>query len=59
MDDSIPLEKRPHFAPRQQNNIWQLAMKHLESTERRLKRNPAQVEVYCKQMEEMESMKFA
>ena len=30
-----------------------------ESTERRLKRNPEQAEAYCKQMEEMERMKFA
>ena len=36
-----------------------LAIKRLESTERRLKRNPEQAEAYCKQMEEMESMKFA
>ena len=36
-----------------------LAMKRFESTERRLKRDPQQAEVYSKQMEEMESMKFA
>ena len=36
-----------------------LAMKRLESTERRLKRNPEQVEAYSKQMEEIESTKFA
>ena len=36
-----------------------LAIKRLESTERRLKRNPEQAEAYCKQMEEMENMKFA
>ena len=36
-----------------------LAIKRLESTERRLKRNTEQAEAYCKQTEEMESMKFA
>ena len=36
-----------------------LAMKHLESTEQRLKKNPQYNEAYCKQMTEMEEMNFA
>ncbi|XP_020622981.1 uncharacterized protein LOC110060533 [Orbicella faveolata] len=50
-----PWRKDPTLLPDNKD----LAMKRLESTERRLKRNPEQVEAYCKQMEEMESMKFA
>ena len=37
----------------------ELAVKHLLSTERRLKRDSEQAEAYCKQMEETESMGFA
>ncbi|KAK3732682.1 hypothetical protein QZH41_000847 [Actinostola sp. cb2023] len=36
-----------------------LAMKRLGSTERRLKKNPEQGQAYCKQMQEMEQMKFS
>ncbi|XP_022777948.1 uncharacterized protein LOC111319437 [Stylophora pistillata] len=50
-----PWRKDPKLLP----DNKELAMKRLESTERRLKRNPEQGEAYCKQMEEMEIMKFA
>ena len=50
-----PWRKDPNQLPDNRG----LAIKRLESTERRLKRNPEQAEAYCKQMEEMESMKFA
>ena len=50
-----PWRKDPYLLPDNRG----LAIKHLESTERRLERNPEQAEAYCKQMEEMESMKFA
>ncbi|XP_022781652.1 uncharacterized protein LOC111322749 [Stylophora pistillata] len=50
-----PWRKDPNLLP----DNKELAMKRLESTERRLKRNPEQAEAYCKQMEEMEIMKFA
>lgn len=50
-----PWRKDPTLLPDNKG----LAMKRLESTERRLKRNPEQVAAYCKQMEEMETMKFA
>ena len=47
-----PWRKDPNLLPDNRN----LARKRLG---RRLKRNPEQAEAYCKQMEEMESMKFA
>ena len=50
-----PWRKDPNLLPDNRG----LAIKRLESTERRLKRNPEQAEAYCKQMDEMESMKFA
>lgn len=50
-----PWRKDPNLLPDNRG----LAIKRLESTERRLKRNPEQAEAYCKQMGEMESMKFA
>ena len=50
-----PWRKDPNLLPDNRS----LAIKRLESTERRLKRNPEQAEAYCKQMEEMEGMKFA
>ena len=50
-----PWKKDPNLLPDNRG----LAIKRLESTERRLKRNPEQAEAYCKQMEEMENMKFA
>lgn len=50
-----PWRKDPNLLPDNRD----LALKRLESTERCLKRNPEQAEAYCKQMEEMESMKFA
>ena len=50
-----PWRKDPNLLPDNRG----LAIKSQESTERCLKRNPEQAEAYCKQMEEMESMKFA
>lgn len=50
-----PWRKDPNQLPDNRG----LAIKCLESTERRLKRNLEQAEAYYKQMEEMESMKFA
>ncbi|XP_068687785.1 uncharacterized protein [Montipora foliosa] len=50
-----PWKKDPNLLPDNRG----LAIKRLESTERRLKRNPEQAEAYCKQMEKMENMKFA
>ena len=50
-----PWRKDPTLLPDNRD----LVMKRLESTEQRLKRNPEQVEAYCKQMEEMESLEFA
>ena len=50
-----PWKKDPKLLPDNRD----LAMKRLESTERRPKRNPEQAEAYSKQMEEMESIKFA
>ena len=50
-----PWKKDPSLLP----DNRELAVKHLESTERRLKRDSEQAEAYCKQMEEMESMGFA
>ena len=50
-----PWRKDPNLLPDNRD----LAMKRLESTERRLKKSPEQTEAYCKQMAEMESMKFA
>ncbi|XP_068738317.1 uncharacterized protein [Montipora capricornis] len=50
-----PWKKDPNLLPDNRG----LAIKRLESTEGRLKRNPEQAEAYCKQMEEMENMKFA
>ncbi|XP_068680046.1 uncharacterized protein [Montipora foliosa] len=47
-----PWKKDPNLLPDNRG----LAIKRLESTERRLKRNPEQAEAYCKQMEEMERM---
>ena len=50
-----PWKRDPSLLP--DNKV--LAMKRLESTERRLMKNPEQGKAYCKQMEEMEDMKFA
>ena len=50
-----PWRKDPNLLPDNKD----LAMKRLESTERRLKRNPDQAEAYSKQMKEMEDLKFA
>ena len=50
-----PWKKDPNLLPDNRG----LVIKCLEATERHLKRNPEQAEAYCKQMVEMESMKFA
>ena len=50
-----PWRKDPNLLPDNRD----LAMKRLESTERRLKRNSEQAKAYCEQMTQMESMKFA
>ncbi|KAK3744502.1 hypothetical protein QZH41_006345 [Actinostola sp. cb2023] len=50
-----PWRKDPSLLP----DNKALAMKRLESTERRLKKNPEQGQAYCKQMQEMEQMKFS
>lgn len=50
-----PWRKDPNLLP--DNKM--LAIKRLGSTERRLQKNPEQVEAYSTQMEEMENMKFS
>ncbi|KAK3736377.1 hypothetical protein QZH41_006148 [Actinostola sp. cb2023] len=50
-----PWKKDPSLLP----DNKALATKRLESTERRLKKNPGQGEAYNKQMEEMELMNFS
>lgn len=52
---SYPWKRDPTALPNNKN----LAMRRLESTERRLKRNPEHANAYCKQMEEMQELKFA
>ena len=49
-----PWKKDPNLLPGNR----ELAVKHLVSTERRLKRDSEQAEAYCKQLEGMESMGF-
>ena len=50
-----PWKKNPMLLPDNKS----LAMKRLESTERRLKKDPEQGVAYDKQMEEMKEMKFS